>query len=73
MIKVKFIKSPTGRFKLAYSAGQEGRVTPEMAKQLEEAGFIAPLSKRPAPAKESATDKMAAVRETRTPGRKKKQ
>jgi len=39
LVKVKFLLSPTGSFSLAYNAGDIGQVTPEMAKQLEEAGF----------------------------------
>lgn len=39
LVKVKFLLSPTGTFKLAYNAGDIGLVTPETAKSLEEAGY----------------------------------
>lgn len=77
LIEVKFTKSPTGAFGLAYNAGQVGHVTPEMAKELEEAGYIEPLQAKPAEKVEDTADKAAAKRETRpgrgkTSGRRKK-
>lgn len=69
MVEVKFTKSPTGRFGLAYSAGQWGSVTQELAKELEAAGYIEPIEPAPGPRPvEEATDKAAEARETR-PGR----
>lgn len=40
LISVKFIKSPTGTLKLAYNAGESGKVTKEQYDILAEAGFI---------------------------------
>lgn len=41
MIKVKFLKSPTGKpFNMAYSTGQIGEVTNEMYEILKDAGMI---------------------------------
>lgn len=66
---MKFTKSPTGRFGLAYSAGQEGFVGEDLAKELEQAGYIEPIQPAPEPKPiEEATDKAAEARETR-PGR----
>ena len=39
LVKVKFLLSPTGSYKLAYNAGDIGQVTPELAKTLEDAGY----------------------------------
>lgn len=65
LIEVTFIKSPTGAFGLAYNAGQVGYVDPEMAKKMEDAGYIERL---PAARVEEAVDQAAEQRETR-PGR----
>lgn len=58
MIEVKFIKSPSCKpFYLAYSAGDVGRVTKEMAKQLEKEGFIEATEKPKATPKKSTVKK----------------
>ena len=38
-VKVKFTKSPTGRFGMAYNEGHTGFVKPDLAKKLVEEGF----------------------------------
>lgn len=40
MIKVRFLKSPTGRFGLAYSAGDVGHVPASLAEQAQKEGYI---------------------------------
>lgn len=40
MIKVRFLKSPTGRFGLAYSAGDVGYVPASLAEQAQKEGYI---------------------------------
>jgi len=74
MVRVRFTKSPTGRFGLAYSAGQEGLVTAELAKELVSEGYAEAVQPPPAPS-EDAEDKKAEARETavsRAPRRKRK-
>jgi sulfite reductase alpha subunit-like flavoprotein len=38
-VKVKFVKSPSGRFLLPYNVGQTVEIDPEQAKELIEGGF----------------------------------
>lgn len=40
MIKVRFLKSPTGRFGLAYSAGDVGYMPASLAEQAQKEGYI---------------------------------
>jgi hypothetical protein len=40
MIKVRFLKSPTGRFGLAYSAGDVGYISASLAEQAQKEGYI---------------------------------
>ena len=40
MIKVRFLKSPTGRFGLAYSAGDVGYIPASLAEQAQKEGYI---------------------------------
>jgi hypothetical protein len=40
MIKVRFVKSPTGRFGLAYSAGDVGYMPASLAEQAQKEGYI---------------------------------
>jgi hypothetical protein len=39
MIEIKFLKSPTGAYNLAYNAGDVGSVEKELAEKLIESGF----------------------------------
>ena len=39
LIRVKFIKSPTGRFRMAYNAGHSGLVHKEIADKLIKEGY----------------------------------
>ena len=39
LIKVKFIKSPTGKFRMAYNAGHSGLVRKELADKLINEGY----------------------------------
>lgn len=39
LIRVKFIKSPTGRFRMAYNAGHSGLVRKELADKLINEGY----------------------------------
>lgn len=39
MIKVKFLKSPTGRFALGYSAGEVGFVPASIIAELQKEGY----------------------------------
>lgn len=43
--KVKFIVSPTGTFKLAYSVGEEGTFEAKQADELIEAGYAVEVKK----------------------------
>jgi hypothetical protein len=58
MAKVKFTKSPTGKFKLAYNIGEEAEVSADLAKQLIEGNFAIPLTGKK---KETATKKNTKV------------
>lgn len=40
MIKVRFLKSPTGRFALGYSAGEVGLVPASIAEAMQKEGYI---------------------------------
>jgi hypothetical protein len=39
MVKIKFIKSPTGKFRMAYNVGHSGLVTKERADLLIKEGY----------------------------------
>jgi len=39
LIRVKFIKSPTGKFRMAYNAGHSGLVRKELADKLIKEGY----------------------------------
>lgn len=39
LVKVKFIKSPTGKFRMAYNAGHSGLVHKELADKLIKEGY----------------------------------
>lgn len=39
MVKVKFLKSPTGKFALGYFAGEVGEVPASIAAELQRQGF----------------------------------
>ena len=43
MIKVRFLKSPTGRFGLAYSAGDVGYISASLAEQAQKEGYVETL------------------------------
>jgi hypothetical protein len=58
MAKVKFIKSPTGKFRLAYNIGEVGEVSSKLAKELIEENYAIPFT---APKKETATNKTTKV------------
>lgn len=73
LIKVSFKKSPTGRFGLAYSAGQAGRVRPELIEALLKEGFIEPVHKPEKPEVEAQAgdeETKAESQPTRKRGRK---
>lgn len=40
MIKVRFLKSPTGRFALGYSAGEVGYIPASIAEVMQKEGYI---------------------------------
>lgn len=63
-MKVKFVKSPTGKYSLGYSAGHIADINDkEQAKEMIESGFAIPLTADDD--KETATA-TAAGKETRT-------
>lgn len=71
-VRVKFLRSPTGAFGLAYSAGQEATIPSELASTLIGAGYAEALGavEEEAPARaaavEQATDPRAENREAAT-------
>lgn len=56
-IKIQFIKSPTGAFKLAYSVGNKVLMEEEQARELIEANFAIPVDIGTSKRKETATAK----------------
>ena len=43
LVRVKFLKSPTGAFMLGYNAGEEGDVAPSIVEALVESGCAVKL------------------------------
>ena len=63
-VKVKFTKSPTGRFGMAYNAGHTGFVKPEIAKKLVEEGYAVILENPTKKVEEKTSYQAEAVIET---------
>lgn len=47
MVKVRFLKSPTGKFALGYSAGEVGFVPASIAEQMQKEGYIELIREQP--------------------------
>ena len=68
MIKVRFLKSPTGRFALGYSAGEVGFVPASIAEVGQKEGFLELLQDEKKP--ETATNPQLKQVETTSKKRK---
>ena len=55
--KIKFLKSPTGRFNLAYNAGQAGMVRAELVDSIITQGFGVIVAEKKVQRKQTATAK----------------
>lgn len=60
-VKVKFTKSPTGRFGMAYNIGHTGFVKPEIAEKLVKEGYAVILETNKKQIEEKASPQAAAV------------
>ena len=69
-MKVQFIKSPTGAFKLAYDAGMIGEIPDELAAKLIDNGFAVKVQEKKRVTKAEASEKRGKVPSNNSGGKR---